>query len=169
MLTAAAGTTVLTTATDVMDSRIVRLAVSKFRTNKVVPRQGELFAAFFHPDCTHDLRSETGTAAWRDPHNFSGAESVWAGNTGVYEGAYFIESPRVPFALDGASGAKVYRNFFMGREALAEAVAEEFSIKQGPVVDKLGRFTPWGYYGVMGWNRFREDALIRAEVSSSIA
>jgi len=169
MISGGAGTTGAVTSTDIFSSKIPRLAVAKMRGNKVMPRQGELYAAFVHPDCSHDLRAETGSAAWRDPHNFSGAESVWTGNIGVYEGAYYIETPRIVTANDGGTSAKVYRNLFLGREALAEAVAEEFSIRQGPVVDKLGRFTPLGYYGVAGWARFREDALVRAEVSSSIA
>lgn len=169
MLSGGAGTRGAVAAGDTFKSMLPRAAVAKFRTNKVVPRQGELFACFIHPDCSHDLRAETGSAAWRDPHNFSGAESIWTGNIGVYEGAYYIETPRVTSDTNGASSARVYNNLMLGREALAEAVAEEFTIKQGPVTDKLGRFTPWGYYGLCGWARFREDALIRVESSSTIA
>jgi N4-gp56 family major capsid protein len=169
MIAAGAGTTGAITTTDIFTSKIPRLAKAKFSTNKVVPRQGELFGAWVHPDVSHDLRAETGTAAWRDPHNFSGAEAIWAGQIGLYEGVYWIESPRLPTATDGASSAKVYRTFFMGQQALAEAVAEEPHIVFGAVVDKLQRFTPMGWYGMLGWSRYREDALIRAETSSSIA
>lgn len=169
LLSGGAGTAGAIASTDIFTSEIPRLAVAKMRGLKVVPRQGELYAAFCHPDVLHDLRKETGGAAWRDPHNYSGAESIWTANVGVYEGCYYIETPRMPTANTAASSAKNYSTFFMGREALAEAVAEEFSIRQGPVVDKLGRFTPWGYYGMMGWSRFREDALIRGESQSSIS
>lgn len=171
MLTGGAGTTGAITgaATDSFTSKIPRLATAKFRTNKVVPRQGELFGCWIHPDVSHDLRAETGAAAWRDPHNFSGAEAIWSGNIGVYEGCYYIESPRLPTATDGASSAKVYRTFFLGQQALAEAVAEEPHIVFGAVVDSLRRFTPLGWYGLLGWARYREDALIRAETWSTIA
>lgn len=171
MLTGGAGTTGAITgaATDSFTSKIPRLATAKFRTNKVVPRQGELFGCWIHPDVSHDLRAETGAAAWRDPHNFSGAEAIWSGNIGVYEGCYYIESPRLPTATDGASSAKVYRTFFLGQQALAEAVAEEPHIVFGEVVDSLRRFTPLGWYGLLGWARYREDALIRAETWSTIA
>jgi N4-gp56 family major capsid protein len=169
MLSGGAGSAGSISTTDIFSSKMARLAVAKMRGNKVVPRQGELYAAFIHPDVSHDLRAETGGAAWRDPHNYSGAESIWTANIGVYEGLYYIETPRMPIATTAQSSAKNYSTFVMGREALAEAVAEEFSIRQGPVVDKLGRFTPWGYYGMMGWTRFREDALIRIEAQSSIA
>jgi N4-gp56 family major capsid protein len=171
VVTGGAGTTgaITAAAADTFTSKIPRLATAKFRTNKVVPRQGELFGCWIHPDVSHDLRAETGSAAWRDPHNFSGAESIWAGSIGVYEGCYYIESPRLPTATDGASSAKVYRTFFLGQQALAEAVAEEPHIVFGEVVDSLRRFTPMGWYGLLGWARYREDALIRAETWSSIA
>jgi N4-gp56 family major capsid protein len=169
MISAGAGTIGAVASTDILGSRVGRLAVAKFRANKVVPRQGELYAAFVHPDCAHDLKAEVGNGSWRTPHEFSGAESIWQSNIGVYEGAYYIESPRITSSTSGASSARVYKNFFLGREALAEAIGEEVSVRQGPITDKLGRFTPWGWYGLLGWSRFREDALIRAEVSSSIA
>ncbi len=171
MLATGAGTTALVTgaSTDAYTSNVSRLAVAKFRSNKVVPRQGELYGCWIHPDVSHDLRAETGSAAWRDPHHFSGAEAIWTGQIGVYEGAYYIESPRLPVATDGASSAKVYRTFFLGQQALAEAVAEEPHPVWGEVTDKLRRFTPLGWYGMLGWARYREDSLIRAETWSTIA
>lgn len=169
LIAAGAGTTGAVATTDLFTSKLPRLGTAKLRGNKVVPRQGELYGCMFHPDIAHDLLAETGSAAWRDPHNFSGAESIWTADVGIYEGMYFVTSPRLPTATDGSSSAKVYRSLFYGRECLAEAVAEEPNVKMGPVVDKLGRFTPLGWYGLLGWNRFREDALIRVETSSSVA
>jgi len=156
-------------ATDVFSSAMVRFAVAKLRGAKVIPRNGDLYSCFLHPDQSHDLRKETGGAAWRDPHNLGGQDSIWQGNIGVYEGAFFTESPRIVTANDGSSSAKVYRSLFFGREALAEAVAEEPHTVIGNVTDKLMRMRPVGWYGVVGWSRFREAALIRGESSSSIA
>ena len=169
LLTGGAGATNLVTTTDIFSSKVSRFAVAKLRGQKVVPRAGELYGAWVHPDVSHDLRAETGAAAWRDPHNYSGADSVWTGNIGVYEGAFYIESPRLPTATDGASSAKVYRSIFLGAQALAEAVAEEPHIVIGNVTDKLMRHRPVGWYGMLGWARYREEALMRAETSSSIA
>lgn len=169
LITAGAGTTGAVASTDIFSSKLPRLGTAKLRGLKAVPRQGSLYGALVHPDVAHDLFAETGGAAWRDPHNFSGAESIWTADIGVYEGMYYVTSPRLPTATDGASSAKVYRSLFYAKECLAEAVGEEPNIKQGPVVDKLGRFTPLGWYGLIGWNRFREDALIRVETSSSVA
>ena len=39
----------------------IRQAVTELRTNKALPRIGELYAAYLHPRQTADLRAETGT------------------------------------------------------------------------------------------------------------
>lgn len=157
--------------TDTFKSRDVRFAVAKLRGQKVVPRRGDMYAAYVHPDVSHDLRAETGSAAWRDPHVYSSPDSIWAGEIGSYEGAYFIESPRCYTAADGQAGTTattVYRSYIGGRQALAEAVSEEPHTVIGNVTDKLMRFRPIGWYGVLGWALYRQEALIRVETASSI-
>ena len=57
----------------------------------------------------------------------------------------------------------------VGKQALAEAVAEEPHTVIGPVTDKLMRFRPIGWYGVLGFARYCEEALYRIESGSSIA
>lgn len=172
-VTNASVSTVATTmaTTDVFNSAIARLAPVKLRTNKAVPRRDGLYWCGIHPEVSHDLRAETGAAAWRDPHNYSAAGNIWAGEIGAYEGAFYIESPRCYNAVDaGATDNTVrrFRTYYAGQQALAEAVADEFHVVAGPIVDKLARFRPLGWYGVAGWARYREEALIRAETTSSI-
>jgi N4-gp56 family major capsid protein len=232
------------TGSDVITAGNVRKAVSKLRANNAVARKGSLYWCGIHPEVAHDLRASTGAANWRDPHVYSDPAGIWAGEIGAFEGAYFIESPRLKSAGDGAnvgsavsvSGivldgttatataashgfstgdfvtiagatgvtgvngsqkiivtgtntftfsssltgtvtgtitaqkkAKVYRTFIAGQQALAEAVAEEPHVVIGPVVDKLMRHRPMGWYGVLGFSRFREEALYRIETGSSIA
>jgi N4-gp56 family major capsid protein len=64
---------------------------------------------------------------------------------------------------------RVFSTLVCGKQALAEAVAQEPGVVIGPVTDKLMRFRPIGWYGVLGWNRYREEALYRIETGSSIA
>lgn len=168
-VSAPVGTTMATT--DTFNSAIARLATAKLRANKAVPLKGNLYWAAIHPEVSHDLRAETGAAAWRDPHNYSAAGNIWAGEIGQYEGAFYIESPRCYNAVDAGTGdntVRRFRTYYAGAEALAEAVAEEFHVVAGPIVDKLGRFRPLGWYGVAGWKIYRNEALIRAETTSSI-
>lgn len=145
-------TSIDNTANSLMSSSVGRFSVTKLRSQKVHPTAGPLYTAYIHPDCSHDLRAETGAAAWRDPHNFSAAKNIWVGNLGEYEGAVYVENPRAINAQVGAgSGStqtRVYNTYFVGQQALAEAVAEEFHTIRGPVVDKLTRFQPLGWYGV---------------------
>jgi hypothetical protein len=180
------------------------------------------------------------------PHEYNSNDAIWAGEIGQFEGAYFIESPRMAAlkdgadqtalatasAVSGASGAftivaanaafgglakvgdkisgtnvgtgakitaisvgatnttytvdvansgtvgtntltvtpvtKVFRTLLAGQQALAEAVAEEPHVVAGPVTDKLMRFRPLGWYGMLGFARYREASLFRIESSSSI-
>jgi hypothetical protein len=37
----------------------------------------------------------------------------------------------------------------------------------GPVTDKLNRFRPIGWYGVLGWARYREACLQRLETAAT--
>ena len=162
--------TATVTAADTLKAADIRKAVAKLRSNKAVPREGSLYWAGIHPEVSHDLRAETGSSGWLLPNQYgSSQDRIWAGEIGTYEGAYFVESPRLYSATDGASSAKVYRTIIAGQQALAEAVAEEPHTVIGPVTDKLNRFRPIGWYGVLGFARFREEALFRIESGSSIA
>ena len=173
--------------TSVIRSRDIRLAVAKLRANKAVPRQGEYYWVGIHPEVSHDLRAETGSGGWRDDHKYSetGSSEFWPGTIGTYEGAMFVESPRMFNAADGTGGStgsgtfgsawtygtggvRVFRTLVAGKQALAEAVAEEPHVIFGPIVDKLMRFRPIGWYGVLGWQRYRDASLVRIESSSSI-
>ena len=229
------------TSSDVFNSAMARKAVAKLRTNKAIPRKGSLYWAGIHPEVAHDLRAETGVGSWRQPHEYQSNDEIWAGEIGTYEGAFYVESPRLfsdkkgadqgtstttttAAAASGAttlalaavafqvgdrlsgtglatsgvqvtaisgltvtidtpvlsagvtSGAtititpetKVFNTYFAGQQALAEAVAEEPHVVIGPVVDKLMRHRPLGWYGVLGFAIYRDEALYRVESSSSI-
>lgn len=163
------GTTNGVQATSTFSSKAARLAVAKLRTQKVHPNKGSYYTAYIHPEVSHDLRAETGAAAWRDPHNYSAAGNIWAGEIGEYEGACYIETPRNQNVVNaGTVPTRTFQTYYTGQQALAEAVAEEFHTVRGPVVDKLTRFQPLGWYGVAGWALYRPEALIRVETTSSI-
>ena len=151
-------------STDTIKSRDIRLAVAKLRANKAVPRQGEYYWVGIHPEVSHDLRAETGSGGWRDDHKYSetGSSEFWPGTIGTYEGAMFVESPRMANYADGTGGTtgsgtfgsawtygtggvRVFRTLVAGKQALAEAVAEEPHVIFGPIVDKLMRFRPIGW------------------------
>lgn len=162
-------TTSAVTASDTLTAAKVRKAVAKLRSNKVAYRKGSMFWCGIHPEVSHDLRAETGAGSWRQPHEYQSNNEIWAGEIGSFEGAYFVESPRLHNDTDGASSARVYRTFVAGAQAFAEAVAEEPHVVVGPVVDRLMRLRPVGWYGVLGHSIYRDKALYRIETGSSIA
>lgn len=247
------GSTATSTATisaaATIDSADIRKAVAKLRANKAKARRGSYYWCGIHPEVSHDLRAESGNLGWNFAHINSdpAVNNVWAGEIGDYEGAFFVESSRLPSAKAGAdqtalatapavsgvsgeftivvangafggraevgdkisgtnvgTGAKitaisvgatnttltvsvansgtvgtntltvtpvtrVFDTILCGQQALAEAVAEEPHIVIGNVTDKLMRFRPMGWYGVLGFARYREEALYRIESGSSIA
>jgi N4-gp56 family major capsid protein len=165
-----ATSTATITAAATLSSANVRKAVAKLRAGKTIARKGSLYWAGIHPEVSHDLRAETGSSGWLLPNQYGSAQDrIWAGEIGTYEGAYFVESPRLYNSTDGASSARNYRTIIAGQQALAQAVAEEPHVVIGPVVDKLMRHRPMGWYGVLGFARYREEALYRIESGSSIA
>jgi N4-gp56 family major capsid protein len=239
-------------AQDTIDSADIRRAVAKLRANKAKARRGSMYWTGIHPEVSHDLRAESGNLGWNFVHAQTdpAVKNIWAGEIGEYEGAFFIESPRLFNAKTGAdqtplattavtvagtsggftlgvassaviasraevgdkiagtgiaSGAKiaaistsgntttftvdvahtapvtatttvevtpvtrVFDTIVAGAQAMAEAVAEEPHVVIGNVTDKLMRFRPMGWYGVLGFAVYRDEALFRITSGSSIA
>jgi N4-gp56 family major capsid protein len=247
-----ATSTATLTAAGTIDSADVRKVVAKLRSNKAVARKGALYWAGIHPEVSHDLRAESANGqGWLLPNQYgSSQDRIWAGEIGNYEGAFYIESPRLYSSKSGANQAtlattavtvagtsagvtfgvasssviasraevgdkingtgiatdavitaistsgstttftvatvhtapvtvstvvtvtpvtRVFNTIIAGQQAMAQAVAEEPHVVIGPVVDKLMRHRPMGWYGVLGFARYREEALYRIESGSSIA
>jgi N4-gp56 family major capsid protein len=154
-----ATTTNTITAADKMMVTDIRQAVTELRTNKALPRIGELYAAYLHPRQTADLRAETGTGGFQELTKFVDRTPFVAGAVGVIEGAFVIETPRVPFVANTNSPAvNVYRAVVAGREALAEAQGQDISTVIGPQIDALRRFHTIGWYYFGGFNLLRTAA-----------
>jgi len=162
------GTTGAVAAGDILSADHIRLAVTRLRGRNAMGRRGTLFHGIVHPDVSYDLRRATGDQNWRSPHNYVDPQNIYAGEIGEFEGAYFVESPRAYSATDGATSRRVFRGYLVGKQALAEAVVEEPRVVISPVTDHLERFKPIGWYGLLGFSIYRQNALVRLETSSSI-
>ena len=165
------GGTATTTNTIVAGSTMsvaaIRKAVTELRTNKAVPRINDLYAAYLHPRQAADLRAESGTGGFQALTQYVDRTPFVAGAVGVIEGAFVVETPRVPYAANSGS-VNVYKAVVAGREALAEAQAQDISTVIGPEIDALRRFRTIGWYYMGGFARLREAALYRIETSSSL-
>jgi N4-gp56 family major capsid protein len=161
---------------DNLASKDARYCVAKLRGAAAQGRIGELYAGYCHPDVAHDLKAETGAGSWRESHVSAAPDLIWPNMIGTYEGVFWVESARMKSAQDGGDGTDsgsnadvVYRTIICGKEALAEAVAIEPHVEIGVVPDKLNRFHPLGWYGLLGWSVFRQASLWRIESGSSIS
>ncbi len=89
---------------DTMTVSEIRNAVVSLRTNKAIPRLGELYAAYLHPRQSADLRAETGTGGFQELTKYVERTPFVAGAVGVIEGAFIVETPRVLNGLKLAAG-----------------------------------------------------------------
>jgi N4-gp56 family major capsid protein len=161
---------------DTLSADNVRRILARFRGLHVMPFRNGYYRAFVHPDQSFDLRTETGAAAWREPHNNVDTGEIYNGSIGYFEGFEFIEAPRSKVFADAGSSTTltdVYAALFVGQQALAKAYSTTESaafpqVVRGPITDKLQRFHPIGWYWLGGYGIFRQDALYRLETSSSI-
>jgi len=156
------------TSSDKMMVTDIRQAVTELRTNKALPRIGELYAAYLHPRQTADLRAETGTGGFQELSKYVDRTPFVAGAVGVIEGAFVIETPRVPFVANTNSPAvNVYRAIVAGREALAEAQGQDISTVIGPQIDALRRFHTIGWYYFGGFNLLRTAASYQIRTAAT--
>ena len=153
------------TASQLITVSDIRQAVTELRTNKALPRIGELYAGYLHPRQTADLRAETGTGGFQDLTKFVDRTPFVAGAVGVIEGAFIVETPRVPYASNGTTN--VYKAVIAGREALAEAQGQDISTIIGPQIDALRRYHTIGWYYFGGWSLLRQAAIYRVESAAT--
>ena len=161
-----ATTTNTITSSMTISTADIREAVVQLRTNKALPRIGELYAAYLHPRQSADLRAESGTGGFQELTKYVERTPFTAGAVGVLEGAFIVETPRVPYAANSGS-VNVYKAVVAGREALAEAMGQNISTVIGPEIDALRRFRTIGWYYMGGFNRLREAALYRIESAAT--
>jgi N4-gp56 family major capsid protein len=160
-----------TTVGNFFGSHDVRAARAFLRRNNVpTPGGGAGYVAYIDPDVAVDLQEETGAAGWRQPHDYSAPDNIWQGELGLYEGVRFIETPRaVTYPNAGSGSANVYRTIVVGDQALAKAHSSQDGngpmprVVEGPVVDKLRRFVPYGWYWLGGYGVYRQSAIYNVE------
>jgi len=145
----------------------IRQAVTELRTNKALPRIGELYTAYLHPRQTADLRAETGTGGFQALTQYVDRTPFTAGAVGVIEGAFVVETPRVPYVTNSPGGVNVYKAVIAGREALAEAQGQDISTVVGPQIDALRRYHTIGWYYFGGFNILRTAALYQIQTAAT--
>lgn len=163
--------------TDVIEGADSKYVVAKLRGNNAPGWNGAAYAGFIHPDVSYDYREDAGVANWDDAaiRNEGGAR-VWNGWIGRHNGVDWMETPTAPIVSDAGSSTTltdVYQTLVVGKRCLAKAYSKSESAELpqvviGPVVDKLKRLHPVGWYWLGGFKRYREECIYRIESASSI-
>jgi N4-gp56 family major capsid protein len=162
----------LIVAADIATARKVTAAVALLRRRKVNPRAGGMYTCMMHPDVIFDLMTEAPSAnAWILPHAYVDTSAIYAGEVGTYQGARYISTTRITSA-NNTVPVKVYLSYFLGKQALAEAVGGmgmgEPRVVIGLQTDLLKRFYPIGWKSLIGWNIYRQEAIQIMRVTSSL-
>jgi len=108
---------------DTMTVADIRNAVVSLRTNKALPRMGELYAAYLHPRQSADLRAETGTGGFQELTKYVERTPFVAGAVGVIEGAFIVETPRVLNGMNLGSNGGITTTVSVTNKALTTNVA----------------------------------------------
>jgi len=167
-----AATNNLIVAADVATAKTVTAAVALMRRRKVRPRMGNMYTAMIHPDVVFDLMTEAPSAnAWILPHAYVDTQEIYKGEVGTYQGARYISTTRISSA-NNTVPVKVYLTYFIGKQALAEAVGGnglgEPKTVVGLQTDLLKRFYPVGWKALLGWAIYRQEAIQIMRTTSSL-
>lgn len=159
------------TATDIFNRDLAAGVVSLLRADKVHPKTGQDYLAIAHPFVLHDLMAENSATAWIGPKTYGGdTAAVYNAEVGTFMGARYLRTNRVTVADNTlATPVPVYRTYFVGQQAVAEAVGYDPHIVVGNVTDKLKRFAPLGWKFLGGYGLYRPESLRKVYSTSSLA
>lgn len=147
--------------TDVATGLWVQACVGQLRKRKSRTRDGINYVAVVHPDVSTDLRAENSASSWVNPHSYVDTSNIYNGEIGVFQGARFIEVPDRVTTATNTVPTTVYTSYFLGAQALAEAVAPDGEPQTvfGTVVDPLQRKFPIGWKALLGWGIYRPESI----------
>ena len=151
-------------------SDTLRAASQRFKEKDVPPFANGRYKAIMSPAAETALRKEADAAGWRywqiNQEEMGGTGSIANGFVGAYEGFDVIVSNTPGLAAKGA--------VFLGQDGLAKgySTARGFSANPqviiSPVVDRLKRFASVGWYHLVGYSRFRAEAVLTGNPAATV-
>lgn len=149
-----------------LNAKAIAAAVTNLRTRRSEPMNGQNFLGIIHPDVAFDIRTEAGANSWSAPHVNVDTSAIYSGVTGSYAGADFAETDQCTTAVPTAD--RVYNCYFVGHEAVLEAVKIEPHIVVGEVTDPMKRIMPVSWHGLLGYSMFRQNSVQIVKVESGL-
>ena len=152
-------------------SDVLRAASQTFKEKDVPTFANGKYTAVMTPACETALRKEADAAGWRywqiNQEERGGSGDITNGMVGAYEGFNIIVANTPQLDTVGA--------VFLGAEALAKAhsTAPGFGanpqVVVSPVVDRLKRFASVGWYHLVGYKRYRAEAIMTGDLTTAVA
>jgi len=155
-------------ASSYLSSLLLQEAVATMQADNVRPFAGGNYVCVVSPYQAQHLKYDTADTGWRYTvarNEGAAGNSIFMGEIGIYEGVRIIVNNHL------TSNGTAY---FMGAEALAKVYSDAPGfgpnprVVISPVVDKLRRFASVGWYHLVGYSVFRNDALIRIKTASGL-
>lgn len=151
-----------------LNGLLLQEAVATMQADNVRPFMGGNYVCVVSPYQAQHLKYDTSDTGWRyvtTRNEGTAGNSIYMGEIGMYEGVRIIVNNHL------TSNGTAY---FMGAEALAKVYSDAPGfgpnprVVISPVVDKLRRFATVGWYHLVGYSVFRNDALIRIKTASGL-
>lgn len=155
-------------STSFLNGLLLQQAVATMQADNVRPFMGGNYVCVVSPYQAQHLKYDTSDTGWRYAvarNEGAAGNSIFMGEVGIYEGVRIIVNNHL------TSNGTAY---FMGAEALAKVYSDAPGfgpnprVVISPVVDKLRRFATVGWYHLVGYSVFRNDALIRIKTASGL-
>ena len=155
-------------ASSFLNGLLLQEAVATMQADNVRPFMGGNYVCVVSPYQAQHLKFDTTDTGWRyvtSRNEGAAGNSIYMGEIGIYEGVRIIVNNHL------TSNGTAY---FMGAEALAKVYSDAPGfgpnprVVISPVVDKLRRFATVGWYHLVGYSVFRNDALIRIKTASGL-
>lgn len=162
---------------DIMTSTIMGKAFNKLSRASVPGLQGNDYFAIMHDDVIHDIREGSGANSWIDAHKYALPEALLRNEVGMYKGFRVVRDNLATVALSAGAdvggppseqNADVYNSYFVGFNALGEAVSQDIEMRATGPFDKLARFVNMGWHGVFNFKIVDNQALVVAKTASSV-
>lgn len=148
-------------------SDTLRAAIQKFKEANVAPFPDGNYVAVMTPACETALKKEADAAGWRYWQINDG------GSTGNIAAGYVGQYEQFRIHVSNTPGLSAKGAVFLAPEALAKAYshAPGFSanpqIVVSPPVDRLKRFASVGWYHLVGYARFRAEAVLTGNLAAT--
>jgi N4-gp56 family major capsid protein len=151
------------TAGDVFDTTIIKNAVEALADNDTPKIDGEYYVCIATP---HQLRGMRDDKDWIAVQSYAGAQQIYRGEVGMYEGVKFIETTQMPKNTASESLTKygvslaTYEAIIFGENAYAFADALPVEIRDNGVQD-YGRKHGLAWYAIFGTGLIEENNIIK--------